>query len=89
MQSSQLPEGTEIDRMVAEVIQYFLIMEQKKFPVKKIDITKLLALKGNSMKTFKAVIAKSGEFLENVGVHKYDANYNYKSRIAGVWLQDS
>ena len=77
MQASQLPEGTEIDRMVAEVIQYFLVMEQKKFPVKKIDITKLLSLKGNSMKTFKAVMAKSGEFLENVGVNKHDINYNY------------
>lgn len=64
--SQQLPDSSEIDRMAAEVIQYFLIMEQKKIPVKKVDLTKILNLKGNSMKTFKAVMAKAGKFFEDV-----------------------
>ena len=65
--------GRFISRLLVSKTSFF----KKKFPVKKIDITKLLSLKGNSMKTFKAVMAKSGEFLENVGVNKHDINYHY------------
>ena len=52
--------------MVTEVVQYLLIMEQKKFPVKKQEITKLLNLKGNSLKTFKSVLSASDKYLEEV-----------------------
>ena len=65
---SQAPDvnAHEIRRYTTEVIQYFLIMEQKRFPVKKADITKLLSLKGNANKTFRAIIAQAGTILENV-----------------------
>ena len=59
----------ELKRMTSEVVQYFLIMEQKRYPVKKADITKLLGLKGNSNRTFKAVIEKVGDLLENVSLN--------------------
>lgn len=55
--------------MTTEVVQYFLIMEQKRYPIKKADITKLLGLKGNSNQTFKAVIEKVEELLENVSLN--------------------
>jgi len=75
-QSSQMDhsvlqmDNQDIERMVAEVVQYFLIMEQKKFPVRKQDITKLLNLKGNSMKTFKSVLTASDKYLEDVFGYK-------------------
>lgn len=56
----------ELKRMTTEVVQYFLIMEQKRYPVKKADITKLLGLKGNSNRTFRAVIEQVEEILNNV-----------------------
>lgn len=59
----------ELKRMTTEVVQYFLIMEQKRYPIKKADITKLLGLKGNSNQTFKAVIEKVEELLENVSLN--------------------
>ena len=74
-QSSQMDhsvlqmDNQDIERMVAEVVQYFLIMEQKKFPVRKQDITKLLNLKGNSMKTFKSVLTASDKYLEDVRLY--------------------
>lgn len=66
MSQSQLSGCQDIDRMVTEVVQYLLIMEQKKFPVKKQEITKLLNLKGNSLKTFKSVLSASDKYLEEV-----------------------
>ena len=65
---SQAPDvnAHEIARYTTEVLQYFLIMEQKRFPVKKADITKMLGLKGNSNKTFKAVMTQASKYLENV-----------------------
>ena len=66
MSQSQLPANQDIDRMVAEVVQYLLIMEQKKFPVRKQEITKLLNLKGNSLKTFKLVLTASNKYLDEV-----------------------
>lgn len=52
--------------MVAEVIQYFLVMEQKKFPVKKADITKLLQSKSISPKLFTTVVSQAGKYLDSV-----------------------
>jgi len=66
MSQSQLPSAQDIDRMVTEVVQYLLIMEQKKFPVKKQELTKLLNLKGNSLKTFRLVLSASDKYLEEV-----------------------
>ncbi len=65
-QSQKSPEETQdIDRLVAEVIQYFLVMEQKRFPVKKVDITKLINGKC-SPKTFKAIMAQAAKYLNDV-----------------------
>lgn len=50
--------------MVAEVIQYFLIMEQKRFPVKRNDLMKLVH--GMSAKNLKTVIAKAQTYLDDV-----------------------
>lgn len=51
---------------MAEVIQYFLIMEQKKFPVKRNDVMKLVP--GISAKNFKTVIAQAQTYLDDVKV---------------------
>lgn len=71
--SSQSHENIpDFDRMVAEVVQYFLVMEQKRFPVKRADITKLLNLKGvATAKAFKAVMAQAGQYLNDVCIQFY------------------
>lgn len=66
-------EIIDLDRMVAEVIQYFLIMEQKKFPVKRNDVMKLVP--GISAKNFKTVIAQAQTYLDDVFgflLHEFD-----------------
>lgn len=56
----------DLDRMVTEVVQYLLISEQKRLPVKKADITKLIGLRGSQSKNFKAIMTAAGKFLEQV-----------------------
>jgi len=53
----------DLDRMVTEVVQYLLISEQRHFPVKKADITKLLGLKGHCASIFKSVIIEAAKLL--------------------------
>lgn len=69
-QQSQTQDSSDYDveRMVTEVIQYLLISERKRLPVKKADITKHLALKGNTAKIFKTVMVAAGKFLEDVRI---------------------
>lgn len=65
-QSSQLDQ-LQVERMVAELVQYFLIMEQRKFPVKRTDVLKLLNLKGHSAtKAYKTVMTEARKYLNEV-----------------------
>lgn len=86
-QHTQEDDLSDIDRLVAEVIQYFLVMEQKKFPVKKADITKLLQGKGLSAKVFKTVISQAGKYLDNVTFNILNSIWYLKyNLVSGVWL---
>lgn len=63
--------------MVAEVVQYFLIMEQRKFPIKRSDVVKLLNLKGHSLtKTYKTVMTEVGKYLNDV-ILRFSDNVNF------------
>ena len=59
-----MDDPDDVDRLVSEVVQYFLIMEQKKFPVKRADIVKLLH--GISQKNYKTVISHAQKYLDEV-----------------------
>lgn len=61
-----LPEDVELERMVAQMVQYMLVAEQRKLPVKKSELVKALQLRGSTSKTFKTVVAEAGQLLTNL-----------------------
>ena len=84
-QSQRSPEETteDIDRLVSEVIQYFLVMEQKRFPVRKADINKIFSGKA---KSFKAVMAKAGKYLDEVSHRLFYLWVKNLFYFLGFWL---
>ncbi|BFZ10971.1 hypothetical protein BsWGS_14011 [Bradybaena similaris] len=53
----------DVEKKANELVQYLLVMDQRKIPVKKKDINKMLA---DSSKAFPAILAKASEKLSDV-----------------------
>ncbi|CAG5118022.1 unnamed protein product, partial [Candidula unifasciata] len=56
-------QTVDVDKKANELVQYLLVMDQRKIPVKKKDINKMLA---DGSKSFPAILAKASEKLSDI-----------------------
>uniref|UniRef100_A0A0B7AT40 MAGE domain-containing protein n=1 Tax=Arion vulgaris TaxID=1028688 RepID=A0A0B7AT40_9EUPU len=64
LHGQSLTQDGELDKKVNELVQYFLVMDQKKIPIKKKDINKAIQI--NGAKAFLTILEKASEKLSNI-----------------------